>query len=88
MKVKNKSWFFYNMVTSRNSNSSGDTGSLSGLTTQWDQISKIRQNKHIITDLTYACKVLTDFENEMTENENYLLCKSAEICMEKFVKPL
>jgi hypothetical protein len=43
MQVKNKSWFFYNMVTSRNGNSSEDAGSLSGLSTQWDQISKIRQ---------------------------------------------
>ena len=52
MKVKNKSWFFYNMVTSRNSNSSEDAGSLSGLSTQWDQISKIRQNKDQNIDLT------------------------------------
>ena len=86
MKVKNKSWFFYNMVTSRYSNSSGDAGSLSGLSTQWDQISKIRQNKDKSIDLTYAWKSLTDFENEANEMTGKYLCKSTETCLEKIVK--
>ena len=46
--------------------------------------------KNKIIDFTYACKSLTDFENEaneMTGNGNYL-CEYAETCLEKVVKPL
>ena len=86
MKVKNKSWFFYNMVTSRNGNSSGDAGSLSGLSTQWDQISRIRQNKDKSIDLTYAWESLTDFENDANVMTGNYLCKYAETCLEKIVK--
>ena len=46
--------------------------------------------KNKIIDFTYACKSLTDFENEaneMTGNGNYL-CEYAETCLEKVIKPL